>query len=346
MFKCNVPNCIRTTAALAICLNLLDSHALADAMSKSEAVAMQQAATDMSKATRLVTLGTVAGPRAQADRSGSANLLQVGDRYYLIDAGPGVSHRLAASGVQPAQIQKIFLTHLHFDHSAGIASLFGFAWMKRNVKAMDVYGPPGTQAFAKNAVDYLSIPEGIYAAQLPPGPSISEMVKAHDINVSQPAVIYQDDHIKVTAVENSHYDTIPLGHRPVGSSRTYALRFDTPDRSIVFTGDTGPSDAVVELAKGADILVAEVMDMDATLKNLAQSMNIPQDKLSVVAGHMLKEHLSPQGVGDLAKKARVGMVILSHLGIPETAYDMRILTKGVRESYSGPIAIANDGSEF
>lgn len=346
MFRYNISSSIRTVATLAICLNLLGGPARADAMSKNETAAAQQAATDTSKATRLVTLGTVAGPRAQADRSGSANLLQVGDRYYLIDAGPGVSHRLAVSGVQPAQIQKIFLTHLHFDHTAGIASLFGFAWMKRNVKAMDVYGPPGTQAFVKSAIDYLSIPEGIYAAQLPPGPSISDIVKAHDLNVSQPAVIYQDDLVKVTAVENSHYDTIAVGHRPAGASRTYALRFDTPDRSIVFTGDTGPSDAVVALAKGADILVAEVMDMDTTLRGLAQSMNIPQDKLAVVAGHMLKEHLSPQGVGDMAKRAGVGMVILSHLGIPETGYDMRILTKGVRESYSGPVAIANDGSEF
>lgn len=346
MFGSKLTNCIRTVAALAICLNVFDSPAIADASSKSEVVAIQQPAADMSKATRLVTLGTVAGPRAQADRSGSANLLQVGDRYYLIDAGPSVSHRLAASGVQPAQIQKIFLTHLHFDHTAGIASLFGFAWMKRNVKAMDVYGPPGTQAFVKSSVDYLSIPEGIYAAQLPPGPSIAEMVNAHDVDVSRPTVIYQDDVIKVTAVENSHYDTIPLARRPVGSKRTYALRFDAPDRSIVFTGDTGPSDAVVELARGADILVAEAMDMDATLKGLARSMNIPQEQLSVVAGHMLKEHLSPQAIGDMAKRAGVGMVILSHLGIPETAYDMRILTHGVRESYSGPIAIANDGSEF
>lgn len=346
MFGYKNANCIRTVAALAICLNVFDSAAIADAPSKSAVVAVQQPVADMSKATRLVTLGTVAGPRAQADRSGSANLLQVGDRYYLIDAGPGVSHRLAASGVQPAQIKKIFLTHLHFDHSAGLASLFGFAWMKRTVKGMDVYGPPGTQAFVKGAVDYLAIPEGIFAAQLPPGPSISEMVRGHDVDVSRPTVIYQDDAIKVTAVENSHYDTIPLGRRPVGSKRTYALRFDTPDRSIVFTGDTGPSDGVVELAKGADILVAEVMDMDATLKNLAGSLNIPEAQLSVVAGHMLKEHLSPQAVGDMARKAGVGMVILSHLGIPESGYDMRILTHGVRQNYPGPIAVANDGSEF
>lgn len=346
MFRHIISRRIRNIATLAICLNPPGMPAIADTMAKSGATNMPQAAIDTSRATRLVVLGTVAGPRAQADRSGSANLLQVGDRYYLIDAGPGVSHRLAVSGVQPAQIQKIFLTHLHFDHTAGIASLFGFAWMKRSVKTMDVYGPPGTQAFVKSAVDYLSIPEGIYAAQLPPGPSISDIVRAHDVDVSRPAVIYQDDLVKVTAVENSHYDTIAVEHRPAGASRTYALRFDTPDRSIVFAGDTGPSDAVVELAKGADILVTEVMDMDTTLKGLAQSMNIQQDKLAVVAGHMLKEHLSPQGVGDMAKRAGVGMVILSHLGIPETAYEMRILTQGVRESYSGPVAIANDGSQF
>lgn len=333
-------------AALAISLSVMAGPAPANAEAKDEAQTTQAAAPDMSKTTRLVTLGTVAGPRAVADRAGSANLLQVGDRYYLIDAGPGVSHRLAAAGVQPSQIQKIFITHLHFDHTAGLASLFGYAWMKRTGRTMDVYGPPATQTFIKEAGEYLSIPEGIYAAEMPPTPPISEMVKAYDVDVSRPTVIYQDDLVKVTAVANSHYDTIPLDRRPVGASRSYAYRFDTPDRSIVFTGDTGPSAAVVELAKGADILVTEVMDMDSTLETLAESFNTTRDKLSAVADHMLKEHLSPQAVGDLARRAGVGMVILSHLGIPEGGFDMRILTQGVRQSYSGPIAIANDGSEF
>lgn len=332
--------------AFTCALGTVPFSSLSAANSETEMIRPPAIAIDVSHSTRLVTLGTVAGPRAQADRSGSANLLQVGDRFYLIDAGPGVSHRLAASGVQPAQVQKIFITHLHFDHAAGIASLFGFAWMQRTGQLMDIYGPPATQAFIAGALHYLSIPEGIYAAELPPTPPISEMVRAHDIDVSGPTVIYQDDLVKVTAVENSHYDTIPRVRRPTGAHRSYAYRFDTPDRSIVFTGDTGPSEAIVELAKGADILVTEVMDMDATLATLAQAFNSTPDKLKAASDHMLQEHMSPQAVGDMAQRAGVKMVVLSHLGIPAGAYDERILSQGVRQRYAGPIAIANDGSEF
>lgn len=337
---------IAGVGALAIILGVPAGHGDARTSTKGEAQSVQPVASEASKGTRLVTLGTVAGPRAQADRAGSANLLQVGGRFYLIDGGPGVSHSLAAAGVQPSQIQKIFITHLHFDHTAGLASLFGFAWMKRTGQTIDVYGPPATRAFINEAVEYLSIPEGIYAAEMPPTPPISEMVKAHDFDISRPTVVYQDDLVKVTAVENTHYVTIPQDRRPLGAKRSYSYRFDTPDKTIVFTGDTGPSEAVVELARGADILVTEVMDMDATLATLAQTFNTTPDKLKSVADHMLKEHLSPEAVGDLAKRAGVGMVILTHLGVPEEPYDMRVLTQGVRQHYSGPVAIANDGSQI
>jgi ribonuclease BN (tRNA processing enzyme) len=79
----------------------------------------------------------------------------------------------------------------------------------------------------------------------------SKMFSGHD---KQPGVIFQDANIKVTAVENSHFNFPPEspGH---GKYKSYAPRFDTPDRSIVFTSDTGPSEAVSTLAKGADMLV-------------------------------------------------------------------------------------------
>jgi len=302
--------------------------------------------SDLATATRIVTLGTAAGPRSLSDRAGPATLLQVGDRIYLIDAGAGVSHGLANIGIQPDQVRRIFLTHLHFDHVAGIPTLLGFAWQRRPSEPIEIYGPPATREYMARATNLVGFTSDIYAAEMPPTLPVAQMVMAHDVDVSGPTVIYRDDLITVTAVENSHYATIPSDRRPLGSARSYAYRFDTPDRSIVFTGDTGPSEAVTQLARGADILVAEVMDMDYTLSQLSQLFNTPAAQLRPVTEHMLQEHLSPQAVGEMARRAGVAMVVLSHIGTGENNHDLRLLTSGVRAVYPGPVVAANDGDAF
>ena len=298
-------------------------------------------------ATRIITLGTLGGPRTHAKRSETANVLQVGDRVYLIDAGPGVSHQLAKAGLQPDDVNTIFLTHLHFDHIGGLSSLLGFTWVKRTGKTIDIYGPPGTSDYVAAAVNYLNIPMNIYAVEMPPTPPVSDLVSAHDVDTAGPKVIFQDDKVRVTAVENSHYVTIPADKRPLGAKRSYSYRFDTPDRSVVFTGDTGPSEALEKLAKGADVLVTEVMDIEATIDLQTKLLDMPRDKLKPVVDHMRLEHLSPEEVGKIAANAGVKEVVLTHLGPGEdNETDMRTYSQGVRKYFSGVVVVANDGEEF
>ena len=331
---------------LALCATAIGPVSAAAQAVEGRQAPQQVAQPDPAKATRIVTLGTAAGPRSLSDRAGPATLLQVGDRIYLVDAGAGVSHGLADIGIQPDQVRRIFLTHPHFDHVAGIPTLLGFAWQRRPSEPVEVYGPPATREYMARATNLVGFTSDIYAAEMPPTPPVAQMVVAHDVDISSPTVIYKDDLITVTAVENSHYATIPADHRPLGAARSYAYRFDTPDRSIVFTGDTGPSDAVTELARGADILVAEVMDMDYTLSQLSQLFNTPVAQLRPVAEHMLQEHLSPQAVGEMARRAGVGMVVLSHIGTGENNHDLRVFTNGVQAVYPGPVVVANDGDAF
>ena len=338
---------LRTGAGLiaAMTMACLSAPALA---TEGEAPA-EEGGLPAAEATRIVTLGTVAGPTAQAKRSGSANLLQVGSSIYLIDTGPGVSHRLATTGVQPAQINRIFLTHLHFDHVAGLAPLLGYTWIARTGNPIEIYGPPATSAFVKGAKEYLAIPEGIYRAQIPPSPTISDLVRPHDIDVTGPAVIYEDDKVRVTAVENSHYSAMPDGRRPLGAARSYSYRFDTPDRSVVFTGDTGPSDAVVELVRGADVLVTEVLDLKGVIDLMKRTAFIgaTDEELKPTIDHQREEHLTPREVGRLAAQAGVGLVVLTHVGPGlDSETDMRRYVQGVRDLFDGPVVIAGDGSEF
>ena len=225
--------------------------------------------------------------------------------------------------------------------------MLGFSWTPAAKGQLDVYGPPGTGAFVKSALDYLSLPIAIYAAQSPPIPPLSETVKAHDIDVTRPTEVYRDDKVRVSAVENSHYVTIPENKRPTGAARSYSYRFDTPDRSVVFSGDTGPSRDLEELAMGADVLVIEVMDMDAIITWIKKGYSGNEQDLKSTIDHMLQEHISPQEVGRLATRAGVKFVILTHIAPgDDDETDLRRYTQGVREVFLGPVVVAQDGAEY
>src|SRR6266446_3338249 len=107
--------------------------------------------------TRLITLGTVAGPPPRAHRAQSANLLIVNGALYVVDAGDGAARRLAKAGVNVRDVGTIFLTHHHDDHTAGLGTLMSLAWDNQRTRPVNVYGPPRTEDLVKAAVQYLTI---------------------------------------------------------------------------------------------------------------------------------------------------------------------------------------------
>ena len=169
---------------------------------------------------------------------------------YLIDAGDGVVRRLTQAGVNFRQIGRVFITHDHDDHTAGLGTLLSYEWDFQRHDPVDVYGPPGTAAVVKGAIQYFTPNAEIRWMEGRRTP-LTDVFVGHDV---QPGVIYQDKNIKVTAVENTHFH-IPKGTPYYGKYKSYSYRFETPDRVIFVTGDTGPSDAVTQLASGADILL-------------------------------------------------------------------------------------------
>jgi ribonuclease BN (tRNA processing enzyme) len=294
----------------------------------------------------LILLGTGGGPVPRAVRSQPAALLEVGGRRYLIDTGDGVVRQLAAVGYVPKDIQDIFLTHLHMDHVAGLATLLGFRWTSRAGTQLNVYGPVGTTVVTDGAARYLEVPVGLFAAQLPPGPPLRDTVIVHEIDQKGPAVVYRDDAVTVTAVENSHYQTMDPSTLPRGS-RSFAYRFDTPQRSIVFTGDTGPSPAVEELASQADMLVSEVIDLEQAKAFLRLQYRVQDEQLHEPFDHMAREHLAPEEIGKMAQRAGVKMVVLTHVVMGrDDETDMRAYTDGVRRHFKGPVVMGRDLDEF
>src|SRR6202049_2461242 len=95
--------------------------------------------------TRLITLGTTAGPPPRAHRAQSSNLLIVNGALYVVDAGDGAARRIAKAGINVRDSGTIFLTHLHDDHMAGLGTLMSVAWDNQRTQPINVYGPPRTE---------------------------------------------------------------------------------------------------------------------------------------------------------------------------------------------------------
>jgi ribonuclease BN (tRNA processing enzyme) len=294
--------------------------------------------------TTLITLGTRGGPLPTADRAQSSNLLVVNGALYLIDAGGGVTGRIVQAGYDFRKVGKIFITHPHSDHTAGLATLLVSEWEYQRAEPIDIYGG-GVDALVKGAIAYLTPNAEIRWAEGKKRP-MADIFHGHDVG---PGLVYQDDNVKVTAVENTHFHFEP-GTPPYGKYHSYSYRFDTPGRVVFFTGDTGPSDAVVELAKGADLYVTETTSPDDVVdlfkKNGAWQSKTPAEQEGFLR-HMHEEHVTPTDIGKMAAKAGVKAVVMTHLGPSvDPNDDYQRFADEAKKYYSGPITVTKDLMKF
>jgi ribonuclease BN (tRNA processing enzyme) len=298
----------------------------------------------MEKPSSLVTLGTAAGPSLRPDRAQSSNLLTVNGTHYVVDAGDGVARRIAEAGIDLREIGTIFITHHHDDHIAGLGTLMSLAWDRQRTKPINVYGPPRTEELVKAAVEYFTISAEIRIADGGRTVPIAQVFLGHDVGTG---VVYQDANIGVTAVENSHF----AFHKGPASGRhkSYSYRFETPDRVIVFTGDTGPSDAVTELANGADLLVTETCSCDdrkqAMIKDGRWQAMTPAEQEGIMR-QATQGHMNLDIIGKMATRANVKTVVLSHLTQRFGSDDYTPWAEEVKKQFSGQVLVAKDLMAF
>jgi ribonuclease BN (tRNA processing enzyme) len=264
-------------------------------------------------ADQLVFLGTQGGPQYTLTRGETATALIVDGVPYLIDCGYGTLRALIAADINYLSVGQIFLTHMHDDHCADLAALLGHQWTRSRPDPTSVIGPYGTDALVAAAVAFMDANARIRMADegrpVPPSDLFSgTVVEATEA----PAMVFEDERIVVTSIENTHYPEASKANLP---DRSLAYRIESASRSVVFSGDTTYSDRVVELAQGANILVCETIDVpttrvafDAMVANGAYG-----DNPEAIWEHIVETHTPCDDAGRMAADANVETLVLNHL---------------------------------
>jgi len=275
--------------------------------------------------TRLILLGTAGGPRPRTSRASPAQVIIANGSAYVIDCGNGVARQLVAAGVPLPSIRSVFVTHHHSDHNADYGTLLLLAWTAGLSIPVDTWGPPPltrmTEAFFEmSATD-------IDARMRDDGrPDLRPLVRAHE--VSSGGRVVQDRNLTVTAAVVDHPPLAPA----------FAYRFDASDRSIVISGDTRRSDALVALARGAQVLVHEALLPEAVDRLVADVPNAAALKQSI-----LSHHTTAEDAGRVAQEAGVGTLVLSHL-VPaeDPSVSDEVWIEAARRHFRGRVILGRD----
>lgn len=272
--------------------------------------------------TVVVTLGT-GTPRPLPDVMGPSTAILVGDRVFVVDAGEGIERRLAAAHLPVDGVTALFITHLHSDHVLGLADLIFTSWVLGRTRPFPAYGPAGLTRMTDHL--YAAFQEDIQIRtrglehESPDG----YRLRVHEI---RPGVIYDSAGVRVTAFLVRHGEW----------KQAFGYRFDTPDRSIVLSGDTRPSDALVRMASGVDVLLHEVQPSDSTQH--------PGTRTAAAwAAYVREYHTTALQLGELAARAKPKLLVVYHDG--RRAPREQILAD-IRRSFAGPVVLAEDLQRF
>jgi ribonuclease BN (tRNA processing enzyme) len=284
----------------------------------------------------VVLLGT-GNPKPDPDRSGPATAIVVNGSAYLIDFGPGVVRRAAAAvidkgvaALEPTQLRVVFVTHLHSDHTAGYPDLILTPWVMGRRVPLEVYGPKGIKAMTDHVLAAYTEDIRIRTEGMEHAAKDGCKVNVHEI---KPGMVYKDANVTVTAFPTKHGEW----------EETFGYRFDTPDRSIVITGDTTPVQATIDACRGCDVLIHEAIP-SRSLVNPIRSDSQGFDRKAYADRY----HTTTTQLAELAAKAKPGLLILYHTAVSlrpgkrPLAPTPDDLLREIKSGYGGKAVVGRD----
>ena len=274
---------------------------------------------------RLILLGTGGGPTPKPSRAAPSQVIVVNGDSYMIDCGNGVARQMVLAGIKLDSIRDIFITHQHSDHNADYGNLIWLSWAATLASRVNAYGPPPLEKMTRLFLEMNDY--DIKTRMADEGrPSLRDMIAVHEIEAG--GIVMRDANVTVTAAQVDHPPVTPA----------FAYRFDCPDRSIVISGDTRPSANLIRLARGADMLVHEVMYLPALEQVIGSEPNAKS-----LREHLLASHTTTEQVGRIATEAGVKTLVLSHFvpgGAPIIPDD--VWRDAVSPHFSGNLIIGRD----
>jgi ribonuclease BN (tRNA processing enzyme) len=272
------------------------------------------------QSTLVILLGT-GTPYPDPAASGPATAVVVDGRVFLFDVGAGVMRRLRAANLPINGPEALFITHLHSDHTLGYADLILTSWVMRRRAPFPVFGPRGLQRMTSHLLAAYSEDIRMRTNGLEHEVAGGYRVSVHEIRAG---VVYEKEGVRVTAIAVQH-----------GAWKdAFGYRIDTADRSIVISGDTRPSEALVKAARGVDLLIHEAY---------SASRLAPEDRPGGKdwPRYCREYHTSDVELGRLAARIQPKLLVLDHL-VRMGASDEELLA-GVRAGgYSGRVVIGKD----
>ena len=253
---------------------------------------------------RLTVLGS-GSPRPDPQRSQPAALLTIDGEHVLVDCGDGTMRRIVEAGIDPATVTRVVLTHLHWDHVLGLPA---FAWGSWGLgrRRLEVWGPAGTAELLRATLQAPFAAQAAWVATLGWDPAGWDDVTVHEIGDGA-----------VIDVAGGRLTVGRVHHPPI---EAYGLRVEHDGAVLAISGDTTACDALVELARGADVLL--------------------MDACAPAAGHPLADfHATAADAGDVAARAAVGRLVLTHL-LPDA--DAERVVGEACGRFAGVVEVARD----
>ncbi|GAB3264642.1 MBL fold metallo-hydrolase [Arthrobacter pigmenti] len=273
--------------------------------------------------TTLTLLGTAGGPTPKMSRSAPAQAINIDGQVFVIDCGNGVARQYTRAGLDFDHLDGVFITHHHSDHNADYGNLLMLAWGANLNHEVSTYGPPPLTSMTREflSMNRVDIETRIADEGRPP---LEPLINPREI--TKPGIVHQSDTVTVTAAL--------VNHPPFEVALAY--RFDTADRSIVISGDTAESSALIELAQGADILVHEVL-YEPALDWILQRTNG-----TALKQHLLDSHTTVDRVGKVAQAANIKNLVLSHFVPTDAGITDETWKKEALQGFNGKVIVGSD----